>query len=268
MATAARSNHAARLSEYPSLVFADDASLAQRGRWDDVFHRRVGPRFGGRLVFEVGCNDADLLARVAARHPNVAFVGLDWKYKAIYDAARRVTAAGLRNVALLRARAEDVARIFGGAEVDEVWVFHPDPCDKPKELPNRLIAEPFLLDVARVLRSPGATLTLKTDHPGYFQSTLALLGLPQPPHFAAALAGEPASPRVRPRDLMCPAALPPASPTVLAAFDPAVRSCDLWSDPVAVTHLAGRLFGHERTTFEARFARKRRPIHYIELRKR
>jgi tRNA G46 methylase TrmB len=266
-----RSIFAARLAEFPDLVLDDAAAFERHGRWDAFFRRRIGAPFSRRIIFEVGCNDAQFLTRVASKHPDTAFVGVDWKFKAICDAAERVTQLGLRNVSLIRGRAQDVARVFGDGEVDEVWVFHPDPCDKPNELKNRLIAEPFLIDVHRVLRDERSALTLKTDHPGYLQSTLALLGLAEPQSFAAARAGlppAPGSPRVRAKDLMKPGDVPAASDAVRTRFEPTAVSADFWNDPVAQCHAAERAYGHDRTTFESRFVQKRQPIYYLELGKR
>lgn len=250
---------------------SDAAGFERHERWSALFRQRIGPTFGGRVVIEVGCNDAQFLTRIAQRYPSVAFIGIDWKFKAIYDAAARVAQLGLKNVVLMRGRAQDVARLFGEREVDEVWVFHPDPCDKPNELKNRLIAEPFLIDVHRVLRDEHSTLTLKTDHPGYYQWTLALLGLTEPEAFRGArlgLATTAGAPRVRVRDLMQEEDLPRVSEAVRDRFEPTVCSVDFWNDPLAIAAASSRMYAGERTAFEARFVKERLPIYMIELRKR
>jgi tRNA G46 methylase TrmB len=268
--SAPRSIFASKLAAFPELVFSDAAAFERHGQWEDFFRHRIGASFDGRVVFEVGCNDAEFLTRIAVNHPRVAFVGLDWKFKAIHGAATRVTQVGLNNVCLVRGRAQDVARIFGDGEVDEVWVFHPDPCDKPNELKTRLIAEPFLMDVHRVLRDGHSTLTLKTDHGGYFQWTLALLGLPEPEAFDNArlgLAPAPGAPRVRARDLMQLPELPPQSEAVRKGFACVAWSNDFWNDQAMAAHVAGRMFDGEQTAFEGRFAKKRLPIYFVELRK-
>ncbi len=266
-----RSIFAARLAQFPDLVLADAAAFERRGRWGASFRRRIGESFGDRIVFEIGCNDAQFLTRIAVKHPHIAFVGVDWKFKAIHDAAARVTELGLKNVALIRGRAQDIARIFGDGEVDEVWVFHPDPCDKPNELKNRLIAEPFMTDVHRVLRDERSRLTLKTDHPGYFQWTLSLLGLPEPQSFQRARLSIPAAPsasRLRFKDLMPADTLPDASEAVRARFEVLATSADFWNDASATAYVAKRMFVEERTVFEDRFVRKRLPIYFVDLRKR
>ena len=224
-----RSVFADRLLEFPDFVFSDGREFAHRGVWRDFFSRRIN--FSGNLIFEIGCNDAALLANVAAKHPGTAFVGIDWKCRALHTAAARVAAAGLRNVALLHGRGQDVATMFADGEVDEVWLFHPDPCDRPRERPNRLFSERFLVDVAAVLRGPGSLLIVKTDHREYYETALAL------------------------------AATTPAR----KLFDISANSADFWADEAVLAHTAARCFAGAASSFENRFRRKRKPIHYLEL---
>lgn len=251
-----RNIFADRLAEFPDLVLAGERVFANRARWRNVFRDRIGARYDDRLIFEIGCSEGDALCEIAAKHPNTAFVGVDWKFKSLYLAATKVAEAGLRNVVLLRGRAQDVAKIFAPSQLDEIWVFHPEPCDKPKELPNRLIAEPFLRDVHGVLRGgPGFALCLKTDHAGYYQWVLNLFGLPEPAW----------GPRVKPRDLMRPEDLPPSSDALKAMFDVTLVSADFWNDPTALEHTKNRAFGGVVTPFEGKFKAKRMPIYYVEL---
>lgn len=222
-----RSAFADRLLEFPGLVFSDGAEFKQRGAWRDFFS-------GRNVIVEIGCNDASLLATVAANHPDTAFIGIDWKCRALHTAASRVAGCGLRNVALLHGRGQDLRKIFADGEVDEIWLFHPDPCDKPRERPNRLFAEPFLIDVAAVLRGRGSLLILKTDHREYHESAKVVA----------------------------------AMDAVRARFDVSAVSDDFWADEQALSHTADRCFAGKATQFEDRFRRKRKPIYYLELRKR
>jgi tRNA G46 methylase TrmB len=254
-----RSIFAAKLLEFTDIAFVDDAAFENRGRWGDFFRRRIGPTFDGRIIVDVGCSDAAYLACVAAKFPQVGFVGIDWKYKALHDGARRVSELDIRNVALLRGRAQDVLKLFGEKEVDEIWVFHPEPCAKEVELKNRLIAEPFLMDAHASLRDSNSTLSMKTDHPGYYQWVLGLFGMPQPEWSVT---------RARARDLMNQNDIPSRSNTILKHFAVAVHSVDFWNDRAALSHTAARCFAGEQTTFESRFVAKRRPIYYFEMRKK
>lgn len=226
-----RSVFADRLLEFREFTFSDGAEFQRRGAWCEFFRLRIGGSFNGRVIFEIGCNDGALLARVAARHPTIAFIGIDWKCRALYSAAERIAGTELRNVALLHGRAQDISRFFADDELDEIWLFHPDPCDKPNELRNRLFANPFLLDALRVLRA-GASLILKTDHPAYYQAAFDVSG------------------------------------NVADHYNVSVSSSDFWNDPDVQHATASRYFASESTFFETRYRKKRQPIHYLELTKR
>jgi tRNA (guanine-N(7)-)-methyltransferase len=229
---ARRSVFADRLLEFPELVFGDGRAFQRRGRWREHFGARVGASFDGRVIFEIGCNDAGLLAAVAAKHPATAFVGVDWRARALHAAAERVAARGLDNVALLHGRAQDIQKFFADGELDEIWIFHPEPLDNPREIGNRLIAEPFLRDAHAALHA-GGLLALKTDHPGYFDVSLELLA------------------RLGDR------------------FDVTVTSRDFWIDGTAQSAgVASRPFAGEITAFESRFIRKRKPIYFALVERR
>lgn len=168
---------------------------------------------------------------------------------------------------LLRARGQDLLNIFGTGELDEIWVFHPDPCDRDVELKNRLINETFLINAHAALKPADSVLAIKTDHPGYYQWLLSLVGLPEPIWFK-----EPSDaishPKLRREDLMRQEDLPKLSQAASERFTIAMNAPDFWNDTAAQSHTAGRLFAGEQTLFESRFVRKRQPIHYLELRKR
>jgi tRNA G46 methylase TrmB len=262
-----RSVHADKLAEFIDFVLADRAAFSAAGKWRDFFRRRLGPRYDGRVIVEIGCSDGALLGRVATRWPNTGFVGVDWQCKAIYYAARRMSQGSLDNVALLRGCAQDVARMFAPGEVHEFWVFHPEPN-------GGLFTSPFLLDLLPVLNNQeegkqGSLLALKTDHPGYYQYARALFGLPEPPWFSAVRAGaQQTGPRLRRARLASPEALPRPEPALIRGYEVLLASDDFWNDPVAQGHAAQRLFGGETTTYEASFVARRYPIYYLGLKLR
>jgi tRNA (guanine-N(7)-)-methyltransferase len=223
-----RSVYSDRLGEFGELALADANAFARRGAWRSFFASR------DRIVLEIGCANGELLCRIAARFPGSAFVGIDWKCKAIYDAATRVREMELTNVALIRGRAQDLMRIFAPRELDEIWIFHPEPCERDVELKNRLISPAFLHDASRALRGAGSRLCLKTDHAGYAA------------HMRSVCASE----------------------AVAAQFEVVAQSHDLWLDASALHAVRSRMFAHERTAYESRFVRRRKPINYLELSKR
>lgn len=224
-----RSNYADKLPEFSEFVFTEEHAFSWAGKWREFFRSRIGAKLDGRLILELGCSDGQLLTKVATRHPEIAFVGLDWKCKPLHDCASRFASEELRNIALLRARGQDLGQTFGDGEVNEIWLFHPDPCDTPVEFRNRLMGAGFLEDAHRVLREEGI-VALKTDHAEYHQWTLEVLAQ-------------------------------------LRSFHIELTSSNYWEDKAALMHTSGHLFSGLTTPFEARFLKKRQPIYYLEIRK-
>jgi tRNA G46 methylase TrmB len=236
-----RSKYANKLGEFPDFAFAGPATFGFRERWQEFFRRRIGPAFDGRVILEIGCYNAEFLSRIAARFPTTAFVGLDWKCKPIYDGAQRIAQRGLNNIALLRARGQDISRVFAQSEVEEIWVFHPEPGGDDANPKFGLIAEPFLIDAHWVLRDRSSILAFKTDHPECFQRIVRRSENPRP-----------TEPHSRIGD----------------SFNVACSSSNYWHDPDALAHTSARLFSGEVTAYESRFIKRWLPIHYLELLKK
>jgi tRNA G46 methylase TrmB len=251
-----RSTFAARLRAMPDGAYAEERAFGQRGRWREVFGDRIGSAFDGRIELEIGCFDAGFLSTIAAKFPRTAFVGLDWKCKAIYEGARRIASLGLKNVLLLHGRAQDLRSMFDDREISEIWVFHPDPFDTESELKNRLMSASFLRDAHALLADGRSTLSLKTDHAGYYQWTLDLFGL-HPSAAAQQCVQEPRAGEASPGD-----------EGLHQLFDVTARSADYWNDPTALAATAGRAFAGEMTLFEQRFVSRKQPIHYFQITKR
>jgi tRNA G46 methylase TrmB len=238
-----RSRYAARLGEFPDIVLAGSSAFAQRGRWAALFRNRLGLVFTGRIILEIGCSNARYLSEIAGRHTETAFVGIDWKCKAIHDGAKHIQVSGTRNVVLLHTRGHDLLKLFTSEELDEIWIFHPDPCDTKGTLPNRLVGRDFLLQASAALKGPTSLLALKTDHRDYYQSVLDLF--------------------VSDRALLLPADDSPAG----GRFQIAMQATDYWHDPIALAHTENLFFAKTTTPFETRYIKKHLPICYLELRK-
>ena len=111
---------------------------------------------------------------------------------------------------------------------DGTYVVGLEIADRYRELVSAFRGPPA---VGEVLRRAGALLILKTDHREYYETASALAG----------------------------------TESVSECFDVSASSADVWADEAVLAHTAARCFAGETTSFEARFRRKRKPIHYLEL---
>ena len=69
---------------------------------------------------------------------------------------------------MIRYHAALVSEMFAPEEIDNAFIYFPDPWPKKRHFKNRLITAEFL-NILFALQKPGSFLEIKTDHPGYFE---------------------------------------------------------------------------------------------------
>lgn len=135
------------------------------GAWTEAFGR-IAP-----LYVEVGVGKGDFLTELAARNPNVNYVGIEAQQGVLYFAARKAAARQLSNVRLLVFDAAHLTELFAPAEVDRIYLNFSDPWPKKRHAKRRLTSELFLERYRAVLKA-GGELHFKTDNMGLFDYSL------------------------------------------------------------------------------------------------
>ncbi len=139
------------------------------GKWAAAYFGNDHP-----LVIELGCGKGEYANWLARLFPHKNFIGIDIKGARLWRAAGDSATLGLTNVVFIRARAEQIDRLFGPAEIDEIWLPFPDPFPKRRHVSKRMTTPDFLRRYRRILR-PGGKLHLKTDDAGMFDFTREML---------------------------------------------------------------------------------------------
>lgn len=124
---------------------------------------------------EIGFGAGEHLAAQAEAHPTIGFLGAEPYINGMAGLLSRIERGGLGNI---RVWPDDIRRLLPAldpASLDRVFILFPDPWPKVRHHKRRLIAAPFLDDLARVM-APGAELRFATDDPGYLDWTLERLG--------------------------------------------------------------------------------------------
>ncbi len=139
------------------------------GKWREKiagFYKRPAPF--KKLVVEIGCHKGHVLCKMAAEHPDTAFIGIDITYKRVVGTAERAQKMGLKNVFTVLANAKAIDMIFTPGEIDGVLIFFPDPWIKKKrQAKNRLVDVEFC-KILEPLLSSEAFCWFKTDQKIYF----------------------------------------------------------------------------------------------------
>ncbi len=126
------------------------------------------------VELEVGSGKGLFLATAAAARPDRNFLGIEIAAGYARLAAGRLAAAGAANARMIHGDGTALVRTaLPDACLEAVHVYFPDPWWKARHRKRRVLSDPFLRQVARVV-VPGGRLHVWTDVEEYFTTTLEL----------------------------------------------------------------------------------------------
>lgn len=149
----------------PALIDHSGASLQLKGRWKQDVFKNNNP-----LVLELACGKGDYTIALARKYPDKNFLGVDSKGARIYTGAKTALDEGLKNVAFVRMRIENIINFFEDGEVDEIWITFPDPFPRKGDAKRRLTSYKFLPKYKQICKA-GALIHFKTDDLPLFHFT-------------------------------------------------------------------------------------------------
>lgn len=124
------------------------------------------PRPPAAVWLEIGFGAGEHLAAQAEAHREVAFIGAEPYVNGTAGLLARVHEARLDNIRVWPNDIRLLVPAFPAASLGRVFILFPDPWPKARHHKRRLVARPFLDELARVM-APGAELRLATDDAEY-----------------------------------------------------------------------------------------------------
>jgi tRNA (guanine-N7-)-methyltransferase len=119
------------------------------------------------LVLEIGSGMGETTAAIAAAHPELDFIAVEVHGPGVGSLLKRIDAAGLANVRVIRHDAVEVlTKMVPDGALAAVHVFFPDPWPKKRHQKRRLVQAPFAELIGRKL-APGGVVHLATDWAEY-----------------------------------------------------------------------------------------------------
>lgn len=129
----------------------------------------IFPKPDHPVEVDVGCGKGRFLLARARRFPDINFLGIERLLGRLRKVNRKIVAAGLRNVRLLRMEAYyATTHLLPDAAVSAFYLLFPDPWPKARHHEHRLFNAPYCDALARALR-PGGAVHIATDHAPYFE---------------------------------------------------------------------------------------------------
>lgn len=126
------------------------------------------------IWMEIGFGAGEHLAQVAARHPDIGFIGCEPYLNGVASLLARIEAGRLDNIRIWNEDSRPLLESLGPACLERVIVLFPDPWPKRRHAARRLIAPATLDQLARIM-ADGALLRLASDDRGYIRWALSAL---------------------------------------------------------------------------------------------
>jgi len=140
------------------------------------FPRLISPDLFGNqqpLELEVGCGTGEFLCGLAARTPQVNYVGVDTSLKSLYRAVEQAAEYALTNVRFIKANIKLLYPLLLPDSLPAVYLHYPVPEMTSKERRRGVISQAFLDQVQRAL-VPTGRLSIMTDEVRLFAELLEL----------------------------------------------------------------------------------------------
>lgn len=166
---------------------------------DYVFPGWSSPEVFGReapVEVEYCAGNGAWIVEKALAHPERNWVAVEIQFERVRKIWSKIYNFNLKNLFIICGEALTFTHFYAPVHsFSAAYVNFPDPWPKAKHAKNRLLKEPFLSEMSRVLM-PGGLATIVTDHRGYLQQVAdAMLASPMwesrfpPPYYVTDLEG-------------------------------------------------------------------------------
>ena len=149
--------------EYKGWALDEEDAKVTKGEWRALF----GVDRQHPIDLEIGTGNGNFFAHQAELRPERCLLGVELKFKPLIQSIRRARKAGCQNARIARYDASCIEDIIGPLEVNDVFIYHPDPWPRLRDHKHRLIQDEFLSTLFGLMR-PGSLLRFKTDDESYF----------------------------------------------------------------------------------------------------
>jgi len=151
------------LEHMPGVLRADPDQY-RRG-WADLFGRQSS------IHVEIGVGKGDFILTMAAKCPQIDFIGIEMSLTVLHKAAKKYQHNPLPNLRFLPLDAGDLEHYFSPGQVERIYLNFSDPWPKRRHSARRLTAREMLSRYRRVLM-PRGQIHFKTDQEAFFAYSL------------------------------------------------------------------------------------------------
>ena len=158
--------YVAMLPEYKGWIYLEEDAPSIKGSWNGIFGDPKLP-----LDLEIGCGNGFFFNQQVRAFSDRNLLGIEIKYKPLVQTVRRIKRDNLQNGRGLRFNAHVIDQIFSHEELNNVFIYFPDPWPRRSQQKNRLCTREFLIKLF-LIQKPNGYLDFKTDSLDYFNFVL------------------------------------------------------------------------------------------------
>ena len=136
-----------------------------RGQWKKLLNSPAP------IHLEIGMGKGRFLMDMAARHPDIQYIGVERYTSVLLRAVQKMDELKLPNVHFICEDAARLPEVFAQAEIDRIYLNFSDPWPKDRHAKRRLTSRQFLARYDQVLKSDGI-IEFKTDNRPLFDFSL------------------------------------------------------------------------------------------------
>ena len=150
---------------YKDWVWDEESAPLLKGCWrKKVFKAPLS----APLDLEIGPGAGHFLHYISRLNQNRLYLSIELKYKPLVQSARKIKQDLCQNARLVRYNARLLQNIFASEEINNVYIYFPDPWPKKRHHKHRLIKTDFVRNMYLIQRE-GSFVEIKTDHLAYFK---------------------------------------------------------------------------------------------------
>ena len=151
-------------------VFDEEMATQWKGEWrQSVFQSDSSTP----LHLEIGTGKGKHFSELCFNNPTELFLGIELKYKPISQTVQSVKNLNCKNAKILRYNAGMLDNVFEKEELDNVYIYFPDPWPKTKYRKHRLLTKEFAKTIFNLQKNK-SLLNLRMDSLDYFLKSVGI----------------------------------------------------------------------------------------------
>jgi len=158
-----------KVQQDSNIIHIPEKIYTHKWKWKEYFGNN------NDIILEIGTGMWNFFGSQVNRHPEKNFIGMEIRYKRLFQSAQKARKADEPHFVMLKGFAQNIDKIFIENEISETYIFFPDPwANKERQRKHRLLQTDFLKNLHDITK-PWGKLYFKTDHREYFDSTREIL---------------------------------------------------------------------------------------------